>query len=114
MADETQAKTDQTAAATAAKAADETKFGITGDLVPKTRAEREAEKASKRAALELELKDLEPKATSVEDLGDEELHLAFFDELVMQLGSHPRLEALWKEQRRRIAPPAPDASLKVA
>lgn len=95
--------------------ADEPSFtAAPGPLIAPTRAEREAAREAKRKALEAELMDLKNDEPTLADLSEDELHIAFHDELVQLLGAHPRLDAIWQELRSRIAPPAPDASTKAA
>lgn len=83
-----------------------------GPLIAPTRAEREAAREQKRKDLEAQLMDLKNDAPTLQDLSDDELHIAFHDELVQLLGAHPRLDAIWQELRSRIAPPPADAATK--
>lgn len=113
MAAEDETKTEnQPAAAAAAESTKHNPVEIgPGDV--KTREQLDREKQQKRIDLQQQLAELDDKPTPIEDLSNEELSVALWDELVTHLGSHPRLEALWIELRSRIAPP-PDGEKKAA
>jgi len=64
-----------------------------------------AEIAAKRADLQKQLDDLTPKPKTIEEMSDDELHVAYNDALVRLLGSHPHLEAIWNEIKKRLLPP---------
>ena len=102
MTDETQANQAQPAAAAADKPAD-TKFGPTGEpMVKPTAAQSAADTAAKKADLQRQLAELEPKPPTLQEMSTDQLHVHFLDKLVSILGAHPQLEAIWNELRSRI------------
>lgn len=58
-------------------------------------------RATRRAELLAQLEALDYNPTAAKDMSDKELFISFHDALVLVLGSHPSLDGLWAEMKRR-------------
>jgi hypothetical protein len=58
-------------------------------------------RAARRAELLAQLAALDYQATPAAEMSDKELHIAFHDALVLALGSHPSLDGIWQEIKKR-------------
>ncbi len=110
MTDETQANQAQTAATSAAKPTEQPFGPIDEHLADQTPAQKAAAIAAKKADLQRQLDELNPKPPTLQEMSTDQLHVHFFDKLVAILGAHPVLEEIWKELRARIETEATSAS----